>query len=410
MSDHRSLYYVTLAIFTELDLFRRFEIPFETFGRFMAAVEHEYKWSSNTYHNDIHAADVTHSSFLFMMGGLAHALTPLEQLSLVLAAVIHDLGHPGVNNDFLIKIGSEVALAHNDQSVNENNHLTRAFRLLRQEDKNILAGLPREQAAEVRSLMIGMVLATDMARHHEVIHKFETCTARSGTSFAAWSAADRQVALQLTLHCADIGNQTKPLHQSKQWTTRVMEEFFNQGDLERRLEMPVSATCDRSSVVVANAQVFFIDLVVRPALKIFFGLENPCEATCMRNLDVCQTSWAEVAEATANDRRSGRGGGAKKKKRGGGGGGGGGADASASNDDGDETSTDCNGDADDDKGKQRTYLSPTSAALLERATTSKLLRPADKKKKKKDKKKEAEGAQEGNGRPPRKQRRKAGGR
>ena len=90
------------------------------------------------------------------------------------------------------------------------------------------------------------------------------------------------------------------------------------------------------------------------------------------------------------------------KKRGGGGGGGG-ADASASNDDGDETSTDCNGDADDDKGKQRTYLSPTSAALLERATTSKLLRPADKKK-------EAEGAQEGNGRPPRKQRRKAGGR
>ena len=91
-------------------------------------------------------------------------------------------------------------------------------------------------SSELKERAGSSVLATDMARHHDVIHKFETCMAQSGSVFAEWSAQDRQVALQLTLHCADIGNQTKPLPQSKEWTKRVMEEFFNQGDLEKKLE------------------------------------------------------------------------------------------------------------------------------------------------------------------------------
>ena len=172
---------------------------------------------------------------------------------------------------------------------------------------------------------------------------------------------------------------------------RIWEEFFNQGDLEKKLEMPVSATCDRSSVVVANAQVFFIDLVVRPALKIFFRLENACEEKCMKNLDVCQDSWYAVAKATRDNGTAAATTGngkskqsAKKQSSG----------SSMSNDDDEDISAECNGGG--DKGKQRTYMSPTSAALLERATgaTSKLSRPADGKKGKRDK-------------PPKKQRKRA---
>ena len=60
--------------------------------------------------------------------------------------------------------GSEIALMYNDRSVLENFHLSSAFQVLRKEDCNIINNLSNDEYKEFRSLVIEMVLATDMVR------------------------------------------------------------------------------------------------------------------------------------------------------------------------------------------------------------------------------------------------------
>ena len=57
------------------------------------------------------------------------------------------------------------------------------------------------------------------------------------------------------MHCADLSNPTKPLDIYRQWTERIMQEFFRQGDLERDQGMDISPMCDRQSASIEKSQV-----------------------------------------------------------------------------------------------------------------------------------------------------------
>jgi len=61
--------------------------------------------------------------------------------------------------------------------------------------------------------------------------------------------------LQNLVHCADLSNPTKPLNIYRQWTERVMQEFFRQGDLERDQGMDISPMCDRHTASIEKSQV-----------------------------------------------------------------------------------------------------------------------------------------------------------
>ena len=61
--------------------------------------------------------------------------------------------------------------------------------------------------------------------------------------------------LKTMVHCADLSNPTKPLYLYRQWTDRVMEEFFRQGDLEREQGLEISPMCDRNNSSIEQSQV-----------------------------------------------------------------------------------------------------------------------------------------------------------
>ena len=77
---------------------------------------------------------------MLAIDNIGEQLTDLEKLCVILACAIHDVGHPGVNNDFLVKTGDPEALIYNDTSVNENMHVRVAFEILQLKECNILEG------------------------------------------------------------------------------------------------------------------------------------------------------------------------------------------------------------------------------------------------------------------------------
>lgn len=62
------------------------------------------------------------------------------------------------------------------------------------------------------------------------------------------------------VHCADLSNPTKPLQLYRQWTDRIMEEFFSQGDRERERSMEISPMCDKHNASVEKSQVIRIQM------------------------------------------------------------------------------------------------------------------------------------------------------
>ena len=86
-----------------------------------------------------------------------------------------------------------------------------------------------QQFSEFRSLVIELVLATDMALHMDLVSAFKA-RASSGLSLdlVSKTKADRLLLMKIALKSADISNVARPLHIYSKWTTKLTEEFFNQ--------------------------------------------------------------------------------------------------------------------------------------------------------------------------------------
>ena len=59
---------------------------------------------------------------------------------------------------------------------------------------------------------------------------------------------------QIALKCADISNPCRAWEVSKKWSELVCDEFFKQGDYERKLGLPVANINDRHITTVAKIQ------------------------------------------------------------------------------------------------------------------------------------------------------------
>ncbi|XP_070688991.1 3',5'-cyclic-AMP phosphodiesterase 4C-like isoform X2 [Pempheris klunzingeri] len=278
-SGNRPLTVVMYSVFQERDLLKTFKIPIDTFITLMMTLEDHYH-ADVAYHNNIHAADVVQSTHVLLSTPALEAVfTDLEIMAVLFASAIHDVDHPGVTNQFLINTSSELALMYNDASVLENHHLAVGFKLLQEDNCDIFQNLSKKQRDSLRKMVIDMVLATDMSKHMNFLADMKTMVeTKKVTSLGVLlldNYSDRIQVLQNMVHCADLSNPTKPLELYRQWTDRIMVEFFTQGDRERDKGMEISPMCDKHNASIEKNQVGFIDYIVHPLWETWADLVHP---------------------------------------------------------------------------------------------------------------------------------------
>ncbi|XP_078575803.1 3',5'-cyclic-AMP phosphodiesterase 4C-like isoform X14 [Branchiostoma floridae x Branchiostoma japonicum] len=289
LTNGRSLTAVTYTILQERDLIKTFKIPANTLITYLMTLEDHYH-REVPYHNNRHAADVTQTThYLLGMQALENVFTDLEILASIFASAIHDVDHPGVNNQFLILTSSELAILYNDESCLENHHLAVAFKLLQEENCDIFCNLSKKQRSTLRKMVIDMVLATDMSKHMSLLADLKTMVetkkvAGSGVLLLD-NYTDRIQVLQNMVHCADLGNPTKPLELYRQWLDKLMDEFYHQGDRERNKQLEISAMCDRHNASVEKSQVGFIDFIVHPLWETWADLVHPDAQSILDQLE-----------------------------------------------------------------------------------------------------------------------------
>ncbi|XP_050606518.1 dual specificity calcium/calmodulin-dependent 3',5'-cyclic nucleotide phosphodiesterase 1A isoform X7 [Macaca thibetana thibetana] len=291
-SGEHSLKFMIYELFTRYDLINRFKIPVSCLITFAEALEVGYSKYKNPYHNLIHAADVTQTvHYIMLHTGIMHWLTELEILAMVFAAAIHDYEHTGTTNNFHIQTRSDVAILYNDRSVLENHHVSAAYRLMQEEEMNILVNLSKDDWRDLRNLVIEMVLSTDMSGHFQQIKNIRS-------NLQQPEGIDRAKTMSLILHAADISHPAKSWKLHYRWTMALMEEFFLQGDKEAELGLPFSPLCDRKSTMVAQSQIGFIDFIVEPTFSLLTDSTEKIVIPLIEEASKAETTSSYVASSS----------------------------------------------------------------------------------------------------------------
>ena len=259
---------------------------------FLKTVSDNYRITT-LYHNSLHGADVTQSLLVFFLNSNFEEIcetTVLDLLGMILSALGHDLGHPGLNNGYHVNAKTDLGITYNDKSCLENFHSCYLFKILKVDDNNILEKFSVTNFKTIRKRMISQILATDMANHGENIssirakirsemdqERFIFLSGNEKTKFD-----EQQLLLNYLIHMADLGHNCKLFNICKIWIKLLCEEFWQQGDKEREKGLTISFMCDRNNIDVPSSQVGFLkgfiltsfDCLVTMFPKLQFTIDN----------------------------------------------------------------------------------------------------------------------------------------
>ncbi|TID20831.1 HD-domain/PDEase-like protein [Venturia nashicola] len=279
----------------------KWRIPTADLKTFLLASRHAYN-EFVLYHNFRHVVDVLQASFYFLLqlgilpdyppsdrphtagpkSAIASLLKPFDALTLLISAIGHDVGHPGVNNAFLVALNAPLAQLYNDRSVLESFHCAAYSQILRR-------FWPASfDDAGMRKLMINSILATDMGLHFKYMQDLGNLQEKlehNKNSLDGWNLKIqeeyRDLACGLLIKCADISNVARKFDVASQWATILTDEFSNQGIMELELNIPTQLFGGppvRDNIVkMGESQIGFMNIFARPLFESVTAILPPMQ-------------------------------------------------------------------------------------------------------------------------------------
>ncbi|KAM5291801.1 high affinity cAMP-specific and IBMX-insensitive 3',5'-cyclic phosphodiesterase 8A [Ctenodactylus gundi] len=311
LNRHVPLVYLGLETFARFGACQQLNCSEATLKSWLQMIESRYH-ASNPYHNSTHSADVLHAAAYFLARErIKKTLDPLDEVAALIAAIIHDVDHPGRTNAFLCNEGSDLALVYNDLAVLESHHAALAFQLTLADDTcNIFKNMERNEYRILRQSIIDMVLATEMTRHFEHVNKFinsvnkplaalegqeETVRDQDAISTVLRMPENRALIKRMLMKCADVSNPCRPLEQCIEWAARISEEYFSQTDEEKRKKLPVvMPVFDRNTCSIPKAQLSFINYFITDMFDAWDAFADLPDL--MQHLDSNFKYWKELDE------------------------------------------------------------------------------------------------------------------
>ncbi|KAI8982231.1 hypothetical protein BDF20DRAFT_956213, partial [Mycotypha africana] len=264
--DLPEIYGYLLAMFKKLKVMDILKVTPSQMLDFLIDVQERYQ--DTPYHSFRHGCDVLmmlYSNYMELMRNRAvegefDFIMELEIAVIFIAAICHDAGHNGRNNDFHERTKSPLTTRFEKNtsylealSVDITLELIEKHRLFH-------AFTSMEEQCMIHEWIETAILLTDMKHHHDLLKMAKIL--RDMFDHANLSPKQRLALACVLLHAADISNPIRPWRISKQWSDLVVQEFYAQGDDEREAGFPkISPGMDRMQNTQASTGVRFNNIV-----------------------------------------------------------------------------------------------------------------------------------------------------
>ena len=268
------------------------------------------------YHTEKHGLDMLQTLAIYisktnLISNLD--LNNIDILSLLVAGLCHDVGHEGYNNDYQIKMSTDLSITYNDKSILENFHISLTFKILKKDNCNIFNFLSKNEYSYVRKRMIELVLVTDMSFHSRIIalmkNRVENNNIKEGENCEKIINKEKndnifneqQEVLNYLIHIGDLSHSSKQFDITYKWSYLLSEEFWRQGDEEKEKGFSINFLFERSNTDVPRNQVGFMKGIIIPSFEIlvdFLPELNYYWDNVNKNLN----QWIELADKNQLER------------------------------------------------------------------------------------------------------------
>ncbi|KAB7501131.1 putative 3',5'-cyclic phosphodiesterase pde-5, partial [Armadillidium nasatum] len=200
------------------DLFGVRNFDKDSLIRFFFTVRKNYR--GVPYHNWKHGFCVANSMYVIIKGSPC-VFYRLEKLALFIGALCHDLDYRGTTKQFLLESDSPLVDLYSTDSYPER-HFSIIVQLL-------------QKPSDYKKILDNMkhcILATDLKKFFENKKIIEELIDEE--SFDMEDLEHRFLLQELTMTACDISASAKPWKIHVEYVNEVMEEFYTQGDEEKR--------------------------------------------------------------------------------------------------------------------------------------------------------------------------------